>query len=352
MVSRRDPRIAVLEKTHENVGPFLDRFTDAFGVRVNPTALLVRKKAPPPVYTTEALAGFRDLVAMSVIPRNRSWELKHGRQNRILWSDMFAFYPWTLDKNHQYLVAQTPALLGLHIVEEFHGQSTPELPSQLHLDRFSIDEPMLDALIKRWRRRYLARTPHTDDLKLFRSLNMANQASRTPAGRDSTFYDVGRSIALWVSAFEILAHTGKGGRSGSVRVVNLLDRNAWLRARLRARSFKIHAQRDKGRFAPWLYAQINKARNDFLHGNPATTRNLRIKRSGQSLFVYAAPLYRMALAAFLDLAWSKEPPDTADGGTRLGEWIAERYDFNSYQQVVEDGLLTALKRQKEEFDWD
>ena len=56
----------------------------------------------------------------------------------------------------------------------------------------------------------------------------------------------------------------------------------------------------------------------------------------------------MALAAFLDLTWSKEPPGTADGGTQLGEWIAERYEFNSYQRVIEDGLLTALEKQTKE----
>ena len=98
MVPRHDPRITDLERAHKNVAPFLNRFTDAFGVRVQPTALLVREEALPSVCTTEALAGFRDLVAISVIPRNRSWELRHGRQNRILWSDTFAFHPWILDR--------------------------------------------------------------------------------------------------------------------------------------------------------------------------------------------------------------------------------------------------------------
>ena len=69
-----------------------------------------------------------------------------------------------------------------HVVEEFQGQSAPELPGQLNLDRFSIDEPILDALIERWRQRYLTRTPHTDDRKLFRSFNMTNQTSEPPPG--------------------------------------------------------------------------------------------------------------------------------------------------------------------------
>ena len=192
---------------------------------------------------------FRDLVAISVIPLNRSWDLQHGPQHRILWSDTFAFYPWTLDKNNNYLVAQTPALFGLHLVEEFRGQSAPELPSRLPLDRLSIDEPLLASLMERWRRRYVTATPDINERKLFRSLNMANQASRIPAGTDATFYDVGRSIALWISAFEILAHSGKGGRSGPLEVVKLLNRIPWLRSRLRASRIQHRRKRTKGRLS-------------------------------------------------------------------------------------------------------
>ena len=178
---------------------------------------------------------------------------------------------------------------------------------------------------------------------------MANQASRIPAGTDATFYDVGRSIALWISAFEILAHSGKGGRSGPVEVVKLLNRIPWLRPRLRASRFNIDVKGRKGAFPAWLYGLIYRARNDFLHGNPATARDLRIDRSGKSLFVYAAPLYRMALAAFLGLAWRQEMPEAAEE-TQLGEWMAERYQFESYQRVIEAGLVTALKKGGNEED--
>jgi hypothetical protein len=97
LVPRRDQRIIDLETSHGNLGAFLKRFTDAFEVRVEPTALLVRSDAPRSVYTTEALAGFRDLVAISVIPQNRSWDSQYSPQHRILWSDTFAL---SMDLRH------------------------------------------------------------------------------------------------------------------------------------------------------------------------------------------------------------------------------------------------------------
>src|SRR5262245_43018460 len=43
------------------------------------------------------------------------------------------------------------------------------------------------------------------DLALFHSLNMAVQAASIPSN-PPTIFDLGRSISLWVSAFEILSH--------------------------------------------------------------------------------------------------------------------------------------------------
>lgn len=102
---------------------------------------------------------------------------------------------------------------------------------------------------------------------MFRSLNMANQASQIPAGSDTTFYDVGHAIALWVSAFEILAHPGMG-KSGLYRVYGLLEDVAWECSRSRYRRYKAHKIGKKNSprrpLACWIYGEIYRARNDFL----------------------------------------------------------------------------------------
>jgi hypothetical protein len=130
-----------------------------------------------------------------------------------------------LNRHNQDLIANTPAMIALDKVSAFRGQSTPEMPHMILSDA-DVDQPLLEALLARRRERYGGRRPVWSDRALFRSLNMANQAAQIPAGMDTTFYDVGRMIALWVSAFEILAHPGQG-RSGLGKVYELLERVEW-----------------------------------------------------------------------------------------------------------------------------
>ena len=54
---------------------------------------------------------------------------------------------------------------------------------------------------------------------------MANVASKIPANADGTNYDIGCSIGLWVSAFEILVHTGT--KSDLFKVYDNFDEVEW-----------------------------------------------------------------------------------------------------------------------------
>ena len=84
----------------------------------------------------------------------------------------------------------------------------------------------------------------------------------------------------------------------------------------------------------WIYGEIYRVRNDFLHGNPVNPKSLIVKRSGRNLFSYASILYRMALTGFLDL----RPPTP----TNPHEWSRERFDFHSNQGDIEEALLSVL----------
>ena len=215
------------------------------------------------------------------------------------------------------------------------------------LTESDMDEPLLTALLDRWRRRYAGRSPQWPDRALFRSLNMANQASQLPAGVDTTFYDVGRLIALWVSAFEILAHPGRG-KSNLWAVYDLLEKVEWKYRLTALRLYKAYEanRKSNGRrtLACRLYGEIYRARNDFLHGNPVGRNRLIVKPAKRSLFQYAAPLYRMALTGFLPLSWSEPVPPMNDAQA-FGKHLARRIDFDSYQKAVEKALLTARGKQ-------
>ena len=175
---------------------------------------------------------------------------------------------------------------------------------------------------------------------------MANQASRLPAGIDTTFYDVGRSIALWVSAFEILAHPGTG-KSGLGPVYDLLENVAWEFPRSRHRRYKAY-QMGKGTtprrpLSCWIYGEMYRTRNDFLHGNPVSQNQLIVKSSNRNLFQYAAPLYRLALTEFLPLSWYKPIPPLGNG-TELGKYVDDQRHFTAYQKTIEKALHTSRRR--------
>lgn len=343
LVPHDDPRVEKLCKAHLHLREFLDRFTDAFGEELRPAVLIVQKDAPRSILTVEALASFRDVIAISVVGYNRALELRHPRGHRITFSSSFWFYPWMLDIDNEYLVIGTPAMLGMHDITAFKGQSSPEIwPMVLRTP--DIDHPLMNALLARWQSHFARRGgPEWPDLALFRSLNMANQAALPPAGSDTTFYDVGRSIALWVSAFEILAHPGIG-KSGLFPVYELLDKVEWKLRSAAARRYKAY---EPGRnpthrrtLACWLYGELYDVRNHFLHGNPVSRNRLNIKRADRNLFQYTAPLYRMALTGFLSLSWPASVPST-DDPKAIGQHISARIDFLGYQETIEKGLLTA-----------
>ena len=190
-----DARVQALCRARPNLRRFLGKFTDAFGKRLQPAVLLVRSDAPRSIFNVEVLASFRDAIALSVVPRSRAFQITHGINHRTNFSNAFWFYPWMLDRHNEDLIANTPGLLGVHEVAAFKGQSAPEIPARV-LSPTDIDQPLLAALLARRCPRYTSRQPEWSDRALFRSLNMANQAALLPAGSDTTFYDVGRSIAL------------------------------------------------------------------------------------------------------------------------------------------------------------
>lgn len=342
LVPASDARLRQLTRYQPMLRSFLRRFSDAFGERLAPAVLLLRSDAPSAFNEIGAIASFRDAIAISAISAARTQELLHPRGHRMLFGDSFAFYPWMVDRHDEHLIGSTPALLGVHDVSAFHGQSAPEL-FRTPLDASDLDATLLDALLNRWRRRHLSADAEWADIALMRSLNMAYHASLLPAASDTTFYDVGRLISLWVSAFEILVHPGGSGIANRDRVLALLEQTPWQRTASADKAYDTGGKTKVRRtLASWLYQTLNDRRNDFLHGNPIERHALVLPVSGRNLFEYAAPLYRLALTAFLDLSPNEPLPDVSQPRA-LGEAVARRMAFLDPQETVEDALLTAMR---------
>lgn len=348
-----DPRVQAICAASPKFASLLAQFTDAFHVRLDPVVLIARDDTIGRL-SGEAFLSFRDLVAISVIPISRALNTVYRNGDRITFSNSFWLYPWMLNTQTQHLTTSTPALAAFHVVEQFLGQSTPELSV---VDVRDLDEPLFDVLMSRWHRFYLGKRPRWADRALFRSLNMAFQAASLPGGVGVTLFDLGRNIALWVSALEILSHP-RTNKADLFTVYPLFEKLVYCDRNVGRRQYAAYVGKKKKRAAPamqrtkhprrplpcWIYGRLYDARNHFLHGNPVSLKLLSpTKGSGEGLFWLAAPLYRLALGSFLNLSVEKDLP----------YWLSSKYDGNQKlqkkrrahdrQHMIERSLLRIRK---------
>jgi hypothetical protein len=305
LVPPDDPRCLQIGKANTNFTRFLGSFTDAFKRKVIPSALIVRADAPPWVMSMEAIGGFRDAISISAVVHNRTNTIIHGFARPHQYSSFFEFYAWVFTKDFNLLTTSNPALSGLDEFKDFKGQSTAGLPTS-QWDGLDYDETLLKALFGEWPRRFSTPSPSWRSLALFRSLNMAHAAAQIPGFLDVTSQSLGRSVALWISAFEILTHPrdNDGGLKEVYRVFENVD---WRTEACRERIYECYEGRSrksngqKRNLACWIYGELYHARNDYLHGNPLADDRLVVKSNGRSLFMFTQSLYRLLLTGFLGI---------------------------------------------------
>jgi hypothetical protein len=305
LVSPDDPRCLAIGKANPNFRKFLRSFTDAFRRKVVPSVLLLREDAPAWVRSMEAVGGFRDAISIATIVHNRTSAVIHGNARTNQYSSFFEFYPWMFSKDFNLLTTSNPALAGMDEYKDFRGQSTAGLPTS-QWDGLEYDETLIKALLGEWPRRFSTSDASWRSLALFRSLNMANAAAQVPGFVDVTYQALGRSVALWISAFEILTHPGQ--RDGGVKeVYSVFENINWRTAACRERLYFCYEGRGKRANGPkrnlacWIYGELCHARHDYLHGNPIKNDRLIVKSSGRNLFSFTHSLYRLLLTGFLGI---------------------------------------------------
>ncbi|MBV8648461.1 hypothetical protein [Paludibacterium sp.] len=329
LVLSNDPRVVVFCKTNPKFALFLSRFRNAFDLSLSPVVMLARDDVTSKLVHTDAYQSFRDIAACSVIPFARALSVVYPNSSHIWYSDSFWLYPYTYNAQTEYLSLSTPALGAINVVDNFHGQSMPELPE---MELTDIDFPLFNALLKRWAKVYLEGRQTWKDRALFRSLNMAFSASQLPSGAGTILYDVGRCVGLWVSAFEILAHP-KTEKSDITKIYPLLEKVSYIDPKIKQRRYAPYTARvsrpwPRRNLPCWLYSKLYQARNDFLHGNPIKKNVLNPKQAKAGLFVAGPLLFRLALTSFLNLK-----PEQPQG---------KRFQINS-QHMIERALLRTRK---------
>lgn len=342
LVSLHDGRLRSLANDHEKFAAYLNGFTTEFGQQIAPSVILVRADKFALYRSAEAMAGFRDAIALSVIPYSWAHALRFENNHNIKYANWFAFYPWLVDNKYEGLVMSSMAQMGWHEVKALKAQTSPGI-SYMYLEPRMVDRPILDALLARWGERFGSPTPSRENISLFRSLNMAMSAAALPGNVEVTIYDLGRSIALWASAFEILTEDGQCDQ-----VYKLLEKATWNLSDNNDPSFEPHkykAGQSKRTLPVWLYGAMYHARNDFMHGNQIDENRLIVAPGKRPLHIYTALLYRMALTAFLDVKppviVKKEDETVYDAHWRL------RHVFGKYQSDIEAAIATVMFTQEE-----
>jgi hypothetical protein len=237
-----------------------------------------------------------------------------------------------LGKDYRMMIAFTPAAFSMDDPRDFAGQNNPGVPSY-PLDY--VDEPLIEELLRRWEKRFSVEEPQWEDRALFRSLNMAFEATRMPFITAGTSYDTGRLVALWVSAFEILAHQGSG-------MIGKYDVLALLLGLPAGHKFEPKRQHTCPTLRQWTLETIYAARDDYLHGNPVADDRLKLPGTDYDLSAYSSLLYRVLLAQFLNLQLPLSPFDlsTVKGQKAAGKAISDRISFERYGDKIEDALYT------------
>ncbi|MCY4059957.1 MAG: hypothetical protein OXG44_18385, partial [Gammaproteobacteria bacterium] len=308
--SVEDPRVQEINAAAPKHAELLGRWRDPFGEECRPTLLLLSPNAPTGFNRMEAVTSLRDILSISVVPLARSRHRPGQYVGPLPYSNVFEFYPWAVAKELDGVVTSTPGVRGSHDLEKLNPQTAPETGRQSRIGEHDLDRPMFNALLEHWRSVSRVRRKHAHAAdKVLRSLNMAYHASKLPALQDARVFDDGRLVALWVSAFEILAHP-------AVRDVNqwdvydLLDSAEWRRAKNRRREFLIAGRKRPKRTRPCkVYRRLYEMRNDFLHGNPVSRISGLFGDTGIILHKAAAPLYRIALSAALRVRLDHQEPE-------------------------------------------
>jgi hypothetical protein len=306
IVPKTDQRIQELISQYPTVKNLVNGFTNQFGRPHNPSVILVRVDSPGMVSSSDAVIGLRNAVAVCCVIGawvdllNRGWRLPS-----TCYSDYFDVYPILPSRDHEHFLTFSPDMWGIDEAKEFAGQTSPGLATPV--TNVDYNSRLLEAILSKWECRYVqGRTSEWQTTALFRSLEMAYQACSMPVSNQSTIYDYGSRLALWVSAFEIMVHPERE-QANEFKVRELIGMAPLHGAQFARRQYAVtggkKVKRLRVTLLQKLYHEIYTARNDFLHGNPVSARCLHPfgKTSRFPLNYFAPLLYSIALICHLDI---------------------------------------------------
>nr|WP_305038049.1 hypothetical protein [Neorhizobium galegae] len=329
-----------------NLQTFLSKFEGNHGQRLRPS-LLVRSDAYPDRPNSEAISSFMDIVTACVVIDSRVRAVTWRRNVGPFYTDAFEIYPWMIDPEGKRLVAQNAAQWAVHELDRFRGIASAAVPVQ-EVGYDPTHPRFFKQLLAMWKSRFIDGNDDWRSRAVLRSLKMAASAMclSSPTGSTESFYDYGRILSLWVSAFEILVHPGATGKANRQKVLDLLKTIPWQSKMAMEETHPADFGGGKTfnvRLANALYVKMYELRNDFLHGNPVEPEDFLLP-NGTSILSFPPAIFRMALSTML-LDPDAVTREQAMSGLKSRDEYLQHLSTTRYRSDCEECLLAAVKPQ-------
>ncbi|MDP8260204.1 MAG: hypothetical protein P9L96_04285 [Candidatus Gygaella obscura] len=321
LVPSCDSRLVKIKEESLASKALLTKFSNQFDKVVHPCAIILNDKAPTFYRKIEVITDFRNAIAICAIIEGSSNSILRGQKFEPLFSDFFDFYPITPDKDGQHLTVHTPIVLdGYNDPDKFRGQVNPLTHTVFRTA--TIEDSTLDLLFRLWKKNPKKRSWKAR--AIFRSLQMAYQASEIFFSNHFSEFDIGSRIGLWVSAFEVLVHPGRSGKANLDAVLMLLGQRSFSKPELKQKRYRLGEKSIN--LIQKLYCQLYDSRNAFLHGNPIADKHIYPfgNKSIPHLLTVAPLIYKVALIEQLSKTGIKKK---RRGRKSLAERIREEMDF-------------------------
>jgi len=302
VVGSNDDRVLRLREESSQVDAIMGSFTCSFGKPYEPASILMLL---PDQKTSmmEEMLNVRNILAVASLFKAWSERLRtsHGAGTRYyLFSDYFDFCPIVPGPN-EMLMATSPFLKGVDEGTSFKGQCSPILvyPAS-YVCEWDTDIANLLLGLENLR----ASNKVSEEMEsIFRSLQIAFQAARSPFENRMTIYDYGTRVVLWISALEVLLHAGVP-RISRKQVTQFVKECPWLCEHLVENDIPAS-----------ICNRLYDLRNDFAHGNMISPESGLAfpDLDGSPYLVFVAPLiYWMALREKVLYLWPELRSEDSD----------------------------------------
>jgi hypothetical protein len=298
IVPYNDLRLIHMCKDDQYLTTYLANFCDHRRKPIKPTVMIAKKNALIEAVSIEAVTSFRNIVALSILPLEWS-TIRYGESDYspdYRWSDSFDFYPVTYYDDRVFINEPGYRSFSSKGVE-IYGSIAPHVYRPHHARNLLVDEAIYNTLVKCWHTHFIDNNNDSALLALFRSLELAYHALASPRKNNSSIYDLGISITLWVSAIETIIYA-LHNEAQRKDVSKLLGTYTWENHKLnkQAWNYKGYSQNLIQRAYNYLF----DLRNRFSHGDPVVLEMLRPYGKVNLTILDSAPIiYRTVLFSFL-----------------------------------------------------